>query len=317
MKITNNHNLPKILVKAFSGGNWCPSPDRVGVTQLIGPPLIKYLTIKHWDDLEEDVTDRFFAVFGSAVHKVIEGCNVAPMLKCKECGHVWEHKTKNVQCPECDATGIDKITINTGHLQEVKLEVPIRDGKLLVGKLDMYDPESKTIVDWKVTSTWSAVFDHTDWEQQLNVYAYMLRKMGHEVENLVVYTLFRDWKKSETVRNEDYPEIPIGRFAFRLWTDEECENFINQRLDEMLVEGMPRPCTPEERWRKPTKFKLHKQGQKKAIRVMDTPEQLEKYAQGKNIVVGRGGYYIKEYPGQDQRCESYCRVSQFCPYREC
>lgn len=317
MQLTNKHNLPKVLAKVFAGGNWCPSHERVGVTQLIGPPLLKYLTIKHWDELEEDVIDRFFSVFGSAVHSMIDRAATAPMLKCKSCGEVWEHKAKVVACPTCNETGFDKVVVTAGHMTEVKLEVPIRE-KLLVGKLDLYDPNSGTIVDWKCTSTWSAVFDHSEWEQQLNIYAWMLRKMGHKTETNLVYTLFRDWKKSETVRNEDYPKIPVMRFEFPMWSDEKCEEFINSRLDDLLVEGMPRPCTPSERWRKPTKWKLHKKGQKKAVRVMDTVEQLQTYADGKNIVLNTSsGYYTKEYLGQDQRCESYCRCAPFCPYKEC
>lgn len=319
MKQHNKHNLPGPIVKVLTGGSYCPSTERVGVTQLIGPPLIKYLTIKHWDEIEEDVIDRFFAMFGSAVHDVLDRANVAPMLQCKLCEHKFEWirlKNKKMVCPECQKTnGLKDFNIITGSLAEAKLEVPHR-GILIVGKMDLYDALYKVVIDYKCTSVWSVMFDHKEWEEQLNVYDWMLKQQGYEAEHLFIYALLRDWRKADAARNKDYPQIPFAKVICKRWTTEEQLAFINKRLDDLLVEGMPRPCTPEERWRKPAVFKLHKKGQKKAIRVLDSQAALEAYAAGKNIIPGQGGYYIQEYAGQDQRCETYCSVSGFCPYKE-
>lgn len=325
MKQTNIHKLPPPIVKVLTGGCYKPSENRVGVTQLISPPLVKYLTLKHWDDIEEDVIDRFFAMFGTATHSVIDRSIPAPMLKCRKCGHVLEwDKEKNykmnctgeVDGKACDGYGFGNFEIKSGSVAEVKLEVPIRDGHVLVGKMDLYDPEYQVVIDWKCTSVWSVIFTHDEWEQQLNVYDWMLKQNGYEAKHLFIYALLRDWKKSEAARNKDYPPIPFNKTVCRRWTTEEQEAFINKRLDDMLVEGMPRPCTPDERWRKPATFKLHKKGQKKAVRVLPNEQALREYAATKNIIVGQGGYFIQKYEGQDQRCESYCSVSKFCPYRE-
>ena len=319
MKQHNSHNLPAPIVKVLTGGSYCPSAERVGVTQLIGPPLVKYLTIKHWDELEEDIIDRSFAMFGTAVHDVLDRAAVAPMLKCKLCEHVFEWnrlKNKKMVCPECSKTnGLRDFEIVSGSLPEAKLEVPHRD-ILIVGKMDLYNPEHKVVIDYKCTSVWSVMFEHEDWEQQLNIYDWMLKQHGYEAENLYIYALLRDWKKSEAARNKDYPQLPFNKTVCRRWSTEEQLAFINLRLDDMLVEGMPRACTPAERWRKPTVYKLHKKGQKKAVRVMDSVADLEKYAATKNIIIGNAGYYTQEYKGTDQKCESYCSASKFCPYKE-
>ena len=305
MKQHNSHNLPAPMVRVLSGGSYCPNSERVGVTQLIGPPLIKYLTIKHWDEIEEDVIDRFFAMFGTAVHGLLDKAVVAPMLRCKLCEHKFEWnriKNKKMVCPECQNTnGLKDFSVVSGTLAEAKLEVPHRD-ILIVGKMDLFDPHHNVVIDWKCTSVWSVMFDHKEWEEQLNVYDWMLKQHGYEAENLFIYALLRDWRKADAARNKDYPQIPFNKTVCKRWSTEEQLAFINKRLDDMLIEDMPRPCTPEERWRKPAVFKLHKKGQKKAIRVLPTEAALVEYAATKNIIAGKGGYYIIEYKGSDQRC---------------
>jgi hypothetical protein len=70
--------------------------------------------------------------------------------------------------------------------------------------------------------------------------------------------------------------------------------------------GEALPCTPEERWEGPTRFAVMKQGQKRAVRVFDTREEAEGN-------VTKEGLYVEERTGSSIRCESYCRVSSFCP----
>ena len=72
MKITNKNNLPEELVKACSGGVFPPKAGRIGVTELIDSPQIRKLKHKHWDELSEDVSDRMWAMFGTAVHLMLE-----------------------------------------------------------------------------------------------------------------------------------------------------------------------------------------------------------------------------------------------------
>jgi hypothetical protein len=47
------------------------------------------------------------------------------------------------------------------------------------------------------------------------------------------------------------------------------------------------PCTPEERWGRPTRFAVMKQGQKRAVRVFDTREEAEAY-------VTKAGLYAEQ-----------------------
>ena len=70
--------------------------------------------------------------------------------------------------------------------------------------------------------------------------------------------------------------------------------------------GKVLPCTPEERWERPTHFAVMKQGQKRVVRVFDTREEAEG-----NIT--KAGLYVEERAGSSVRCEYYCRVASFCP----
>jgi len=54
-----------------------------------------------------------------------------------------------------------------------------------------------------------------------------------------------------------------------------------------------------------------KKGQKKAVRVLDTEHDAEKYLSEEHK--GRSnGYYIQRRPSEAVRCESYCRAKAFC-----
>ena len=76
MKITNHFNLPQPLVDSVKSDEWYEKGDcDISVTQLIGPPQIRLLSEKHKDELEQDVTDRIFMLFGSAVHNILEKAN--------------------------------------------------------------------------------------------------------------------------------------------------------------------------------------------------------------------------------------------------
>jgi hypothetical protein len=72
--VTNKFNLPQSLVNAVTterhNKEGCVSATTLlqGVKQII-------LTNRHWDELEDDVSDRVWAIFGTAVHKLLEESN--------------------------------------------------------------------------------------------------------------------------------------------------------------------------------------------------------------------------------------------------
>lgn len=71
MKITNEQNLPYGLVKAVSPEKH-NAPGCISATTLIQGIKQILLTERHWEELEDDVSNRIWAVFGTAVHSLLE-----------------------------------------------------------------------------------------------------------------------------------------------------------------------------------------------------------------------------------------------------
>ena len=77
MKITNKSSLPEAVYKALSHSNYNSGSSDYSVTTLLRPPRMVQLERRHWDELEEDVLDRVWSLFGSAAHTILEqhGCD--------------------------------------------------------------------------------------------------------------------------------------------------------------------------------------------------------------------------------------------------
>jgi hypothetical protein len=69
MKTTNHMGLPAPFVRFVES-----RPERAGlsVTRLIGPAWQRMLLDRHRDEIEQDVSDSVWALFGTAVHDLLE-----------------------------------------------------------------------------------------------------------------------------------------------------------------------------------------------------------------------------------------------------
>jgi hypothetical protein len=280
----NDYNLPEPLVKAMTPEKSIMKVGRYSVTGLIDSPLRRVLLLQHFDDIDEDVSSRLWALLGQAIHMVIDK-------------HSGEMKS------------------------EVKMEVPVKGG-VIVGIADLY--HNKTITDWKVTSVWSYLLGLKDeWVSQLNAYAWLHRKSGLAVDKLSICAILRDWQHSKSAfgdnNNKDYPPIPFIQIDVPLMSMNKLDEYIESRLalhqeaekaycfDDII--SIP-PCTAKERWERPTQWKVKTKTAKKALRVLETKEAAEKWmAECKSKDT-----FISEVKGQSVRCVSYCGVAPFCPH---
>ena len=285
MKITNYHNLPPSVYNALCDV-YEPTPDRLWVTHLVGAPLQRQLLLKHWDELEEDASDRLWSLLGKAAHKVFE---------VKEDDTVWREK---------------------------HIEVPV-DGITVSGTLDYYNYNTGTLEDFKITSVYSFLLgDKPEWEAQLNVYAWMIIKYIQK-ENLVdicqpkqfyIRAILRDWQKSKTV-DWDYPKIPFMSVAIPNWGFEKQDAYVRERIKLHLAPATE--CTQEEKWTRPSKWALMKEGRKSAVKVEDDEEAVNRIAAYKGFFTDgklKSGYSIVERVGANVKCESYCICRSICPY---
>ena len=286
MELTNKYKLPEAFANLIRGMNYDPrdrDPKRVSITTLIGNPLPRILAVKHWDELTEDVSEHIWRVLGSSVHEVLSGA---------------DKKTNNLLVEEKLTEVVDDITI--------------------VGKLDMYDGATKSVEDWKVTSVWSIQFgDHEDWENQLNSYAWLLRKLGFEVNGLKINAILKDWRKGESYKYNDYPQCPFVSINVKLWTFEQQEAYIKERVAiykqaiSLPIEEVP-VCNAKERWAKETTYAVMKNNNKTASRVLETAKEAEDWILANTD--GKSQYRVEVREGEDLKCLEYCSPACHCRY---
>lgn len=279
MTITNKYGLPEALVLACE-----TSPhnreNAFSATTLLKGVREVLLTKRHWGEMSEDVSERVWALFGTAFHELME-----------------------VETPDT--------------FTEKYFEVGIGDYKV-TGKVDLYDTKGCCIWDYKTTSVWKVIYKNfDDWKKQGLIYAWLMREAGYEVKKCNFIALLKDHKKREAKIKSDYPQFPVYVYSFDV-TDEdlfEIESFIYEKVSE-LVENIGIPdydlplCSKEERWAKPPQYAVMRKGRKTALRVVDTMELAEQIKDGMND----DNVYIEERAGSDGKCEDYCSCCEWCTY---
>ena len=240
----------------------------ISVTKLIDAPQVRTLMAKHRDAITTDVSERIWSLLGQAVHTILERAALR----------------------------------QEGMVAEDRLYAEVA-GWQLSGQFDVMHLETGVLSDYKVTTVYK--LQNTDaWTQQLNVLRWLAHKNGITVNTLEIIAILRDWKKGEAERKpETYPQTPITRVAIPVWSLEDTEEYILDRvqLHQFSQKGGRVDCTDEERWYTGTQFALMKDGGKRAVKLFserptDVPE----------------GHHIEERPGEYRRCASYCEVRAFC-----
>lgn len=277
MKITNYEGLPDAIVRAVSNDPYTKGDADYSVSELVSPARKLALTKKHWEDLEEDVTDRVWALFGKAVHHIAE-------------------------------------MANTEGVAERRLFHLVR-GKKISGAQDHYHPQKRLLSDYKTASVFKLKFkDFKDWEEQQNCYAQLLRWNGDKVDKLQIIAFCKDWRggeaKQAALKNEYYPK-KAEVVDLPLWPEPVAIGFIEDRVKahEAAKNALPL-CTAEERWARPSTWAIKKTGAAKAV-WGHANYAVESFAKAALQTLGPG-HYIEHRPGVNTRCESYCSASKFC-----
>ena len=277
MKITNKCNLPETIVNALNKPTYTKGGAHMSATELLSPPRMVQLRIANADAIEMDAADMVWALFGTAIHGVLE-----------------------------HGQGDD-------HIVEQRLNTVI-DGWEISGAIDLQTVKESSIgiSDYKTTGVWAVMNEKKDWELQLNIYAWLVERVKKSpVDSLEIVAIIRDWKRWESEVKKDYPDAPIKVIPITLWPYEEREKFVQQRIhvhaDAMFSAqtGGDLPlCTPEEMWEKPTVWAVKKPGAARAKSLHYTESDAIKAA-GEDLE-------IELRPGERTRCANYCNVRDFC-----
>lgn len=280
MKITNKYGLPQAFV-TMAESDYQYKDKRYSVSSLLKGTREIILERRHHDKIEQDVSDMIWLLFGTAVHSILE------------------------QHEEADH-----------ELAEEYLILDLENGYKLSGRFDLYNAKTKTVTDYKTCSVWKMIYkEFEDWRKQLLIYAYMLKSIGFEVETGEIIAMMKDHSKSKAKYDPNYPQLPVEKikFSFSEKDFKEIEAFIKERFkeiakaEEMADDELPL-CTPEQRFNSGDKFAVMKKNRKRALRVLDSMEEAEIY------LANNGGDFIETRPGEDKKCNDYCRVNKFCSY---
>jgi len=282
MKFTNEHNLPEMFARAVMNDPYKGGGD-ISVTSLIAPVRQRTLMHKHFDEIEEDVSSRVWALLGQSVHSVLERSG------------------------------------GENAIVEKRLSMKILDWEV-TGQTDYY--EDGQIVDAKVTSAWALMPNEKvkpDWVNQLNCYAELWRANGYKVRSLSILGIIRDWSKHTARRNENYPQVPVVIKKVKLNPRRKTQEYMEERVrlhKHARGTGELPDCTPDERWHKKEQWAIMHPGRKRAIRLYDTLKGAESHMFSV-VHPDRKPLSIQHRPGESVRCNDYCAVKSFCSqYKE-
>ena len=284
MQITNKYNLPIPLVRAVTNSEYNAGKSDITVSRLIDSPRINVLTKKHTASIEIDAMELVLSSMGTALHSL------------------WEKHSDEKE------------------ISEERLFTKI-NGWTVSGQIDaqIVEPDGVVVRDYKTTSAWAVMHDKRDWELQLNLYGWLVERVkGIKVKRLEIIAYIRDWARRD-VGKDGYPETPIVILEKPLWSMEDREKYLLERLnvhaeaDASITLGGDLPkCSAEEQWRKPETFAvMRNKNPDRAWRVFPTKEEAENFASQQKDVT------VVTRKAEATRCQSFCKVAPFCDqYKE-
>lgn len=342
-KLTNVHGLPEEFMRAaqmdrhWQGGDY-------SVTQLIDSPQIRVL--KRQNDIEEDVMDRLWLLFGTGMHKVMEQAaagssqaveiftgaatmmEVLLMIKRGQLdlpeGMTLEKTEKWIRDTSAHMKTFVKMLWPDAHTDILNSEKKMLftvEGKTISGTADKYDPKNGGVItDYKFLKTYGAMSPDTlkKYKKQLNLYGFGLRENGIEASRGKLIFVLKDWSRGMVGKKKDYPQTPVIVHDFPLLEQENLRPWVTKLVKDHIAadNGEVRECTDEEMWKREDVFKVKKVGGKNALPGAANFTTLQ---EARDWIASVDGKYdpseldIEEIPGSRARCEDYCAVSHVCP----
>jgi len=277
MIITNKHGVPEPLVTLASKEYYSKGTSQYSVTEIMSPPKIKRLREQYNDQIKQDVSDMLWNLLGSALHVVMER------------------------------------GVTDGWTMEERLYKEV-DGVTVSGAIDIQQetPEGVVIIDYKFTSAWAVMQEKEEWQQQLNVYKWLVETVKRKkVVGLKICALVRDFNRHET--KEGYPKASIEMVDIPMWDSVKTEAYVRERLNlhrdakvsADFGDELP-ACSDTDRWQSETIYAVKREGRKTAIRLFKTIEEANELAEKE-----KG--YVETRLGEPKRCTgNYCGVAEWC-----
>lgn len=332
MKYTNKYNLPEGIVNAVKNNReeYSKGKANISVSGVVMPPRMYQLFARHADEIVIDVADEIDALFGSAVHYILQQSDTKKGVHSQQQALLLGiQEALNMEVDdEPGAVALMQIKhIKNAIRQYQTLLEPtsvtteqrwyMRVGEWRVsGQYDRLDLATGLLEDYKTTSVYKVrMEDFKDWEQRMNLYRLLGKNNGVDISKLQINAYMKDWRRSEKTKFANYPEHKLAVINLPIWNLMEAQQFIVERVllhynaSQQKEEDLPL-CTDEERWKRPDKWKAIKPGNKKATRASEDEEEINKFIVEQGIA-GTKYDKIKE-TGYALRCMEFCSVAPFC-----
>jgi hypothetical protein len=328
--LTNKFNLPESLVNAALRDDHVTA-GTLSVTTLIDAPQVRYLRNKH--DYEVDVTDKLYAMVGTAMHTILEKSDLeysrkkafiitaeALIQKGREFEGTATEKANQLKAVAKYLFELIPVLFpeTAGrYVYEITTSIDIGNGYILSGTFDLFDKQTGILYDYKYCSTYQYMYPEArkKWDEQTNIYAYMLVTIhGYTVMGIRIIAMFRNWSKFELIKNrQNYPPRQTIEIAVGFRPLEKISALIEKHKQRHLLadQGNVPECTGEERWATADEYAVMSVGGKKARVKLPSAATAQIWIDDNKHKIPN--LYIDVRRGVSKRCEEYCAVSKVCP----
>lgn len=262
-------SFPSPFQRAIMHDSYEPGTSRFSVTGLISPPQRTWLRT-----LGEEIRSpygSFAALLGTAMHSILEK-------------HVDEANNEIAERRLYTSINVEGENVSVS------------------GQIDFW--ENGTLSDYKLTGGVQDKVkpDHFLQAQMNGLLANLNGIPTHQVS--VVYVQ-KEWSHLRSTVDPNYPRSPFRVFLMPYEETLAMKTFQRTTEDHLAAaNGKPRPCTPEEQWRRPTSYALMKPGAKRASKLCDTHAEAQE-----NL---KPGQFIETRPGEAVYCNSFCGLNHLC-----
>ena len=283
MKYTNNYGYPDRIARAhqwLQAQRVSSGTERadISATELLKPPRAVTLKRRHADTLTEDVRDAFATMHGQAWHMLMHAALA------DDPGVLMAEQRLFAECAGWTISGQPDLFWKDGTLEDYKQTSVYTAKDLTQGKQD-------------------------DWAAQANIYAWLLRRNGHEVKRIVFYPDCRDWRASESRDQHDYPRWGFAH-ELPVWPEAQQDDYIAERvaLHQLARATLPE-CTDAERWAVLPKWAAVKAGNKRATKRFETRLEAEQWVVAQKDAAQ---FALEPREGDPVKGCMYCSARQVC-----
>jgi len=310
----NNVSLALAVFLMYDNYEYDERPNSISATGLIRPLRQLVLSKQNPALLKTvDIADLVATRMGSAIHKGCEDAWTDP-----------ENVKNALKVLGASEDAVNSIRINPAYVKpgETPVYVEQRAEKEIIdfvisGKYDLV--LDGTLNDYKSTSVWTYIFDSNadSYVKQGSIYKWLSPdKITSDYIN--INYIFTDWSAAKArMDTKSYPQIKTLTKKYPLWSPEETENWIMNKIEHYKVlanapqDQLPE-CTDEELWATEETFKYYKNPNKldrstKNFKTMD--EALVRKSADGDVGI------IKTVPGEVKACR-YCPVIGICTQAE-